>query len=83
MNTWNSKFVKDSYDKQALGFITNIDGHIELHHPAIGATIRQLGQEEQADPSSAEILKRAQDKYLANSSASFKYMQPLFGYVVK
>ncbi|KAK3291430.1 Rft protein-domain-containing protein [Chaetomium fimeti] len=83
MNTWNSEFVRDSYDKQALGFITNIDGHIELHHPAIGATIRQLVREEQADPSSAETLQRARDKYLANRSAGFKYMQPLFGYVVE
>lgn len=83
MNTWNSEFVRDSYDKQALGFITNIDGHIELHHPAVGATIRQLVQEEQADPNSAETLQRARDQYLANRSAGSKYMQPLFGYVVK
>ncbi|KAH6842206.1 Rft protein-domain-containing protein [Chaetomium sp. MPI-CAGE-AT-0009] len=83
MNTWNSEFVRDSYDKQALGFITNIDAHIELHHPAIGATIRQLVREEQADPGSVETLQRAREKYLANRPGGFKYMQPLFGYVVE
>jgi hypothetical protein len=83
MNTWNSKFTRSAYDKQAKGFITNIDGKIELHHPRIGATIRHLVATENADPNSAETLERARDEYLQDPSIGFKYMQPHFGYVIK
>ncbi|KAK4250360.1 hypothetical protein C7999DRAFT_11921 [Corynascus novoguineensis] len=83
MNSWNSEFVRNSYGKQALGFITNIEGHIELHHPAIGSTIRRLAHEEGADPDSAEALQRARKRFLESSSPGPKYMQPLFGYVTQ
>ncbi|KAL4881159.1 hypothetical protein BJY04DRAFT_228039 [Aspergillus karnatakaensis] len=83
MNTWNSEFVRSSYDKQTLGFITNINDNIELHHPAIGSAIRQLVQEESVDANSSETLQRARVKHLEGSPVGSKYMQPYFGYVVQ
>jgi hypothetical protein len=83
MNTWNSNYVRSNYAKQALGFITNVNGNIELQHPAVGSTIRQLVQTEDADPNLSETVRRARETFLANTKSGFKYMQPHFGYVVK
>lgn len=83
MNTWNSNFIRSSYDKQALGFITNVNGKIELQHPKIGTTIRHLVETENADTNAADTVKRAREEYLKDPSIGFKYMQPHFGYVIE
>jgi len=84
MNSWNSEFVRSSFDKQAMGFITNAEGKIEIHHPAVGTEIRRLVIEEGACVDSPETVQRARESFLANSKKSgFRYMQPLFGYVVE
>ncbi|PGH28033.1 hypothetical protein AJ80_00288 [Polytolypa hystricis UAMH7299] len=76
MNTWNSAFVRASHDKQAQGFLTNADGNIELHHPAIGAEIRRLVAEEDADANSKETIQRARQTYLSAPPRGFRYTQP-------
>lgn len=84
MNSWNSEFVRSSFDKQARGFITNIEGKIKIQHPAVGSKIRRLVAEEGASADSADTVQRAQETFLANSkNGGFPFMQPLFGYVVE
>ncbi|KAJ5698280.1 hypothetical protein N7462_000285 [Penicillium macrosclerotiorum] len=83
MNTWNSMFIRRSYDKQALGFITKVDGKIELQHPKIGTIIRHLVQTEDVDPNAAATVQRAREKYLEDPSSRSQYTQPHFGYVIK
>src|ERR1700704_1806517 len=84
MNTWNSEFVQSSFDKQAMGYITNIDGKIEIQHPAVGAEIRRLIIEDGASVVSCETVQRARQSFLTNKEKSNSpYMQPLLGYVAK
>lgn len=82
MNTWNSDKVKSLYDSQSYGFITNIDGEVQLHEEKIALEYRKLVDTEDADKNDAAVLARAR----ANAAAlppSFPFSQPTFGYVVQ
>jgi hypothetical protein len=83
MNAWNAKFIRSKFDQQAMGYITNIEGKIEIQHPTVGAEIRRLVSEEGARLDSPETIRRARVSFLANKEQNkFPYMQPLFGYIV-
>lgn len=82
MNTWNSDKVKSLYDSQSYGFITKIDGEVQLHEEKIALEYRKLVDTEDADKNDAAVLARAR----ANAAAlppSFPFSQPTFGYVVQ
>ncbi|KAF2099441.1 hypothetical protein NA57DRAFT_65513 [Rhizodiscina lignyota] len=84
MNTWNSDFVRSVYDKQSLGYITNIDGKTEVQHTMVGTKFRELVNKEGAAPDSPETLKHAKEFFFSNKGMiKFPYTQPTFGYVVK
>jgi len=88
MNTWNSKFVRASYDKQAMGFITNVNGKIQLQHPTVGTEIRRLVTEEGFPANSPDTIERANKAFRDQPSSITSqkgptYTQPLFGYVIK
>ncbi|KAL7924357.1 hypothetical protein ACQKWADRAFT_319456 [Trichoderma austrokoningii] len=53
MNTWNSEKVKSLYDSQSYGFITNIDGEVQLHEEKIALEYRKLVDTENADRNDA------------------------------
>ncbi|KAL7900279.1 hypothetical protein HDV63DRAFT_416287 [Trichoderma sp. SZMC 28014] len=82
MNTWNSDKVKSLYDSQSCGFITKIDGEVQLHEEKIALEYRKLVDTEDADKNDAAVLARAR----ANAAAlppSFPFSQPTFSYVVQ
>ncbi|CAI7678029.1 unnamed protein product [Penicillium pancosmium] len=81
MNTWNSNFVKSGYQAHSKGFITNVDGRVELQHPMVAGVLRANQTDETI---TSEALRTAKEYYLANrNSIPFPYSQPTFGYVVK
>ncbi|KAI9039141.1 uncharacterized protein KD926_009890 [Aspergillus affinis] len=85
INSWNPEFVRVGFTNHATGFITNIDGQIELQNPmvagAYGATLARGGTDLK-DPS--QILQDAREFYKANRSRiKFPYNEPTFGYVVQ
>lgn len=89
MNTWNSEFVRSAYQKQSMGFITQVSGKFQIQHPAVGTEIRRLVTEEGASPNSPQTIRRAYETFLEKSGGAAPingrpaYMQPLIGYVVK
>jgi hypothetical protein len=84
MNTWNSEFVRSGFEKQSAGFITNLDGEVELQQPVIANEIRRLMREEGALQNSPETVQRAVKCVKARGPVpGFPYKQPTFGYVVK
>lgn len=83
MNTWNSSFVHSHYEKQALGFITNIDSEIRLQPPIIASKIRELVSELNASPSSPTTLKQAQDLAASAPASKFPYLKSTFGCVAQ
>lgn len=81
MNTWNPEYAQSGFEKQSTGFITNLDGKIELQVTAVANEIRRLEKEEGASPHSPATVKKAIEKAKALPS-KFPYTQPTFGYVV-
>ncbi|KAL2835927.1 hypothetical protein BJY01DRAFT_238490 [Aspergillus pseudoustus] len=86
MNTWHSEFVRSGFDNHSAGFITNIDGQIELQHPMVAGVYRAAwakeGDAAAKDP--ARTLQDAREFYKAHrTSIKFPYNEPTFGYVVK
>lgn len=84
MNTWNSEFVCAGFDSHVKGFVTNINGEVELHHPMIAFAYRDAMAKADENRDSAEILKAAREYYKAHKTdIKFPYNEPTFGYVVK
>ena len=85
MNAWNSEFVRAGFPSHVKGFITNIDGQIELQHPMVAGVYRAaLAQGDAVDQDSAALLQRAREYYKENhSTIQFPYNEPTFGYVVE
>jgi len=82
MNTWNSELVHKSFDKQAAGFVTTIDGSTRLNTPAVGNAFRELVEKERFASDSPQTLQEAKER--ARKSAAkpkFPYTKPIFGYV--
>lgn len=82
MNTWNSDLVRAGFTKQSAGFITKIDGQVELQHPIVANAYRAIIAEQQVSPKKA--LRKAREYYKSNhGSPSFPYNEPTFGYVIQ
>ncbi|GLA13196.1 hypothetical protein AnigIFM62618_009726 [Aspergillus niger] len=84
MNTWNSEFVRAGFENHAVGFITNIDGQVELQHPMVAGAYRAALAQGDAAKGLSQVLQGAREFYKANkSNINFPYNEPTFGYVVK
>lgn len=83
MNTWNSESVKSLYDQQVYGFITSIDGEVQLHEDCIAEEYRKLVDTENADKNDAAVLARARANAAALPPSKFLFSRPTFGYVVQ
>ncbi|OKL56704.1 hypothetical protein UA08_08016 [Talaromyces atroroseus] len=84
MNTWNSEFVRAGFDSHATGFITNINGHVELQHPMVAGAYRSALAQGGASQDPSQLLHDAREFYKSNkSSITFPYNEPTFGYVVQ
>lgn len=84
MNTWNSEFVRSGFNNHALGFITDIDGEVELQHPMVASAYRAIVAQRQDAPNPQQTLQKAREYYRANKdSIKFPYKEPTLGYVVK
>lgn len=60
MNTWNSKFVRECFDNQALGYLTTIDGETKINPPVLGNAYRQVASENSASGKEPkELMKEA------------------------
>ena len=86
MNSWNPELVGSLYDKQAPGFITNIEGRVRLQPPIVASHYRKLTAESQS-LSDQEKLQKAIDLTKADIAEKpappFPYTKPCFGYVVQ
>ncbi|RDK37087.1 hypothetical protein M752DRAFT_259151 [Aspergillus phoenicis ATCC 13157] len=84
MNTWNSEFVRAGFKNHVVGFITNIDGQVELQHPMVAGAYRAALAQGDAAKGPSQVLQGAREFYKANkSNINFPYNEPTFGYVVK
>jgi hypothetical protein len=84
MNTWNSEFVRSAFEKQYIGFITNVDGKVELQQPAVANEIRRLVRVEGASPNSSHTVQKSFKTVRAQGNEiAFPYKSPTFGYVVE
>jgi Linalool dehydratase/isomerase len=94
MNSWNSKFVRTCYDRQALGYLTTIDGETKLHPPMVGNAYRKLVDDGDSDKvAPQELLQRALDIAKRTSAEKMAakshekplslFTKPIFGYVAQ
>ncbi|PYH94018.1 hypothetical protein BO71DRAFT_450308 [Aspergillus ellipticus CBS 707.79] len=82
MNTWNSDLVRAGFANQSRGYITNINGHVELQHPMIANEYRSLIAEHKYSPE--EALRKAREYYKEHrKTITFPYNEPTLGYIVK
>ncbi|PVH90850.1 hypothetical protein DM02DRAFT_678372 [Periconia macrospinosa] len=59
MNTWNSELVKSLYHKQALGYITIVDGQVRLHDHDFAKEYRKLAEAESLEHNKVPIQDTA------------------------
>lgn len=59
MNAWNPEFVRASYEKQSLGFLTHIDGKTRLQPSVVANVFRSLVFEHGYDPNNQKTLEKA------------------------
>ncbi|KAK4499812.1 hypothetical protein PRZ48_007998 [Zasmidium cellare] len=59
MHSWNSKAVRSLYDQYTLGYITQIDGKIELQQTQVAGAFRNLVLVDGEPADSIETLKKA------------------------
>lgn len=62
MNTWNSERVRAGFPSHAKGFITDIDGQVELQHPMIAGVYRAaVSQETATSQDSVQLFQSARE----------------------
>lgn len=84
MNSWNSEFVRAGFDNHVKGFVTNINGQVEVQHPMIAFAYREAISKADTSQDSAQILQGAREYYKAHKTdIKFPYNEPTFGYIVK
>ncbi|KAK5690844.1 hypothetical protein LTR97_012005 [Elasticomyces elasticus] len=64
MNSWNSDYVRKSYEQQTLGFLTHFGGKTQLNPTSVAITFRRLVLEEGCDQHDRETLGRARKESL-------------------
>ncbi|KAK5166896.1 uncharacterized protein LTR77_007625 [Saxophila tyrrhenica] len=62
MHGWNSDFVRASYEKQTLGFLTHFDSKTQLQPTRVAMAFRRLVAEENLDPEDKTTLDKARDE---------------------
>ncbi|KAJ4185341.1 hypothetical protein NW759_016986 [Fusarium solani] len=82
MNAWNPEYVRSHYDRQALGFITTIDGQVRMQSPMVGFEYRRIAQAEGVTGDNPEILAKAKAEVAKMPPIPFPYTSPVLGYVV-
>jgi hypothetical protein len=60
MNSWNSDFVYEGYERSTLGSLTHFNGKTQLHPARVANAFRKLVSEG-ADKDDPQTLKKAQD----------------------
>ena len=88
MNSWNSEVVHSSYEKQALGYLTTINGQTRLQPPVVGNAFRSLVASDETKRHSAgspETLALAVEASKKNPKpfSPIPYTKPTFGYVIQ
>lgn len=61
MNAWDPETVSSMYEKQNLGFLTNINGKTEVHATRVAAAFRKLVFEDECDPQDPSTLEKARE----------------------
>lgn len=82
MNSWNSKAVRALYNQSTLGYITKIDGKIELQQTQVAGAFRKLVLIDSEPADSAETLKKARTiakKEIAVTQAHMPYQTISWG----
>ncbi|KAF9873017.1 hypothetical protein CkaCkLH20_09527 [Colletotrichum karsti] len=83
MNAWNSEIIYGLYEKQVKGFVTNIDGKVELQLPEIGWAYRRIAEERDVGNNDSFVLELAREEASKEKPAPFPYTSPVLGYVVQ
>lgn len=61
MNAWDSETVSSFYEKQTLGFLTNINGKTEVHPTRVALAFRKLVDEDGCNPQDPSTLRKARE----------------------
>jgi hypothetical protein len=64
MNAWNSDFVRASYEKQTLGFLTHFDSKTQLHPTRVALAFRRLVSEDDYNSQDKKTLDKARSESL-------------------
>lgn len=84
MNIWNSEFVQSGFNNHARGFITNVDGKVELQHPMVASAYREVTAQQQDVQDPRQAFQGAREYYRANKdSIKLPYKEPTLSYIVK
>ena len=84
MNTWNSELIESLYDRQALGYITTLNGQVRLHDHAFATEYRKIVEAEGFDPSKADtaaIMAEARAQRAVNKRSWLEFIDPVLGCV--
>jgi hypothetical protein len=82
MHSWRSEFIASLWEKQSLGYITNIDGDVRLNPHGLGNTLREMVNKDKVTIDSTsykEAIKRTQQ----GSQKKAPYSKPTIGYVAQ
>ena len=86
MNTWNSELIESLYDRQALGYITTLNGQVRLHDHPFATEYRKIVEAEGFDASNADpaaIIAQARAKRAINKPIWDEYVDPVLGCVLQ
>ena len=86
MNTWNSELIESLYDRQALGYITTLNGQVRLHDHAFAVEYRQIVEAENFNPSKANTaatITEARARRAINKPRWDEYVDPVLGCVLQ
>ena len=87
LHSWNSGLVKSLFEKQSVGYITNMNGNVRLRPASVARRIRQLVSQEpeKYQPDSAKTITSAVESAKENAAPMEKAMDksPTFGYITQ
>ncbi|KAI9695668.1 MAG: hypothetical protein M1836_006120 [Candelina mexicana] len=86
MNTWNSELVESLYEKQALGYITIVNGQVRLHDHAFAVEYRKIveaNDDDDENHDTAAIVAKARAQRAIHRPPFDKYVDPVLGCVLQ
>jgi hypothetical protein len=85
MNSWNPSVAHETFDTQAVGFLSRIEpDRVELNSTPVAQVIRNLVKTEGANPDSPSTISKAKDIVKAGAAQkNMPWTTPTFGYVMK